>query len=65
MAFLFITKTLILRPETDSGSGFQPLLGDAHVAACGMKIEGLRPFDASFCTKAGRYPLSHDHIGFL
>ena len=29
------------------GSGFQPLLSDAHVAACGMEIEGLWPFDAS------------------
>ena len=31
----------------DIGCGFQPFLGDAHVAACGMEIEGLRPFDAS------------------
>ncbi len=23
------------------------LLGDVHAAACGIKIEGLRPFDAS------------------
>jgi hypothetical protein len=34
MAFLQV-KTLILRSEIDSGSGFQPLIGDAHVAACG------------------------------
>ena len=33
----FPSETLILRPEIDSGSGFQPLLGDVHAAACGLK----------------------------
>jgi hypothetical protein len=28
-------KTLILRPEIDSGSKFHLLLGDVHAAACG------------------------------
>ena len=31
----FPSETLILRPEIDSGSGFQPLLGDVHAVACG------------------------------
>ena len=73
MAFSYITKTLILRPETDSRCGFQPLLGDAHVAACGSKIEGLRPFDASRRgnstaaseSKQGQAALAFDNIRFL
>ena len=44
---LYRQDALILRPEMNIGSGFQPLLGDAHVAACGYKIEGLRPFNAT------------------
>ena len=47
MRFRKNAETLFLRPEMDSGCGFQPLLGDAHVDACGMEIEGLRPFDAT------------------
>ncbi len=43
----------------DIGSGFQPLLGDAHVAACGMEIEGLRPFDASRRRNGGCGPSMH------
>ena len=42
-----ISCKLRLRPEMDSGNGLRPFLGDAHVAACGYIIEGLRPFDAS------------------
>ncbi|MBR0219390.1 MAG: hypothetical protein IJQ33_09330, partial [Clostridia bacterium] len=40
-------KTLILRPEIDIGSGFQPLLGDVHAAACGLLMKGLRPLHTS------------------
>ena len=29
------------------GSNILLLLGDVHAAACGIEIEGLRPFDAS------------------
>ena len=36
------SEPLILRPGIDSGSGFQPLLGDVHIAACGLKSKGLR-----------------------
>ena len=40
-------ETLILRPQIDIGSNILLLLGDVHAAACGIEIEGLRPFDAS------------------
>ncbi|MBR3105823.1 MAG: hypothetical protein IKH30_01410, partial [Clostridia bacterium] len=36
----FGPKMLILRPEIDIGNNLRLLLGDAHVAACGLKIEG-------------------------
>ena len=36
------SEPLILRPGIDSGSGFQPLLGDVHADACGLKSKGLR-----------------------
>jgi hypothetical protein len=45
-------KTLILRPEIDSGSKFHLLLGDVHAAACGLKMNGpAGPFILSqgFC----------------
>ena len=37
-------KRSFLRPENDIGSGFQPLLGDVHAAACGLQSKGLRAF---------------------
>ncbi len=40
-------ETRILRPQIDIGSNILLLLGDVHAAACGIEIEGLRPFDAS------------------
>jgi hypothetical protein len=40
-------ETLIFRAEIDKGSNILLLLGDVHAAACGIEIEGLRPFDAS------------------
>ena len=33
-------KTLILRPQIDIGSNILLLLGDAHVAACGLQSKG-------------------------
>ena len=40
-------ETLIFGAEIDKGSNILLLLGDVHAAACGIEIEGLRPFDAS------------------
>ena len=40
-------ETHNLRPQIDIGSNILLLLGDVHAAACGIEIEGLRPFDAS------------------
>ena len=37
-------KALVLRPEIDMGSGFRPLLGAVHAAACGFLMKGLGPF---------------------
>ena len=43
--------------------GFQPLLGDAHVAACGMEIEGLRPFNTTQRRERGFDPSMHPKGG--